>query len=76
MKITDLNFDCLETILEYLHFIDLMNVADSTKRLNEAAVLVFARKYGKKIVGISVKKMSRNQAVQFVIGKMELASMI
>lgn len=50
MKFTDLNFDCLENVLEYLKLIDLLNVADTSKRLNKAAELVYAQKYGKKKV--------------------------
>lgn len=45
MKLIDLDFDCLENILEYLELIDLLNVADSTKQLNKAAKFVFNRKY-------------------------------
>ncbi|XP_055319988.1 uncharacterized protein LOC129577270 isoform X1 [Sitodiplosis mosellana] len=48
MKFDALNFDCLESVLEYLELIDLLNVADSTKRLKKAAELVYARKYGDK----------------------------
>lgn len=43
MKFTDLNFDCLEIVLEYLNLIDFLNVTDTSKRLNKAAELVFAR---------------------------------
>lgn len=48
MLFTDLDFDCLEYVLEYLELPDLLNLADSTKRLRKAAELVYARKYGKK----------------------------
>lgn len=47
MKLDKLNLDCLESVLEHLRLIDLLNVADST---NKAAELVYARKYRSKIV--------------------------
>lgn len=46
MKITELNIDCMEEILQFLNLKDLLNVADSNKRLNRAACLVYAQKYG------------------------------
>lgn len=52
MKIIALDFDCLEYVLEYLELTDLLNVADSCKRLNKAAELVYASKYGDKTVCI------------------------
>lgn len=45
MKLTDLDVDCLEAILEHLHFEDFVRVADSNKRLQHAARFVYARKY-------------------------------
>lgn len=45
MKITDLNIDCLEAILNYLDFQDLINAADANKRIKHAAKFVFAEKY-------------------------------
>lgn len=50
MKLTDLDFDCLEYVLEYLELQDLLNVADSTRRLRKAAELVFGAKYSDKLV--------------------------
>lgn len=50
MKITDLNIICIEEIFEYLDLLNLMNVADSNKRLNIAARFVYRRKHGKKCV--------------------------
>lgn len=46
MLLTGLNIDCLEEILEYLELRDLLNVADSNKRLRHASKFVFVRKYG------------------------------
>lgn len=46
MLLTDLNIDCLESILDYLQLGDLLNVSDSNKRLNYASKFVFIRKYG------------------------------
>lgn len=47
MNITDLNIDCIESILDYLEFEDFLNAAFSNKRINHAAKFVFARKYNK-----------------------------
>lgn len=46
-KLTDLNVDCLEHILELLSFRDLLNVADSNKILNSVAFTVISRRYSK-----------------------------
>lgn len=48
MILTDLNIDCLEAILEYLKFEDLLNVADSNKRLRHASKFVFVHKYAER----------------------------
>lgn len=45
MILTDLNLDCLETDFEYLGFSDLLNLADTNKRIRRATELVFIRKY-------------------------------
>ncbi|XP_055318374.1 uncharacterized protein LOC129576770 [Sitodiplosis mosellana] len=50
MKLDELNLDCIELVLEHLDLIDLLNAGDSTKRLNKAAELVYAHKYGNKVV--------------------------
>lgn len=65
MKFTDLNFDCLEILLEYLELLDLLNVADSTKRLRRAAQLVYARKYGNRVVSVDDVIISPNQRLEF-----------
>ena len=46
MKLTNLNIDCLESILEYLELADLLNAADSNKRLCHASKFVYIKKYG------------------------------
>lgn len=49
MKITDLNIDTLEEILELLNFEDFLNAANSNKHIYHAARFLFLRKYcGKK----------------------------
>lgn len=53
MKFTELDFDGLECVLEHLELTDLLNVADSCKRLRKAAELVYIREYGKKCVKFS-----------------------
>lgn len=49
MKLTDLNIDCIQSILEYLPYADLSNVADSNKRLLHAARFIFAEMFGDQI---------------------------
>ena len=49
MKLTGLNIDCLENILEYLELGDLLNAATSNKRLNQAANFIFDREHSKKM---------------------------
>lgn len=49
-KITDLNVDCLEAVLDYLEFEDLVNVADSNIHINSVASLIFRRRYIQKEV--------------------------
>lgn len=61
MKFIELSFDCLEEILEYLTLIDLLNVADSSKRLKKAAELVYARKYGKEDVEFKTIRISSHR---------------
>lgn len=65
MKFTDLNFDCLETVLEYLKLVDLLNMADSTRRLKKAAELVYARKYGDWPVIFGAMEKSPVQSFRF-----------
>lgn len=53
MKITDLNIDCLEAILDRLKFQDFVNAADSNKRIKHAAEFLFLRKYNEKKATLS-----------------------
>lgn len=45
MKLTDLDIDCIEEILKYLEFEDILSVADTNNRLRHASKFVFARKH-------------------------------
>lgn len=45
LKITDLNIDCLEKIIESLELIDLVNVADVNEQLREIASSHFSQKH-------------------------------
>lgn len=45
MKITDLNFDCLEKVFIYLSLSDLTNVSDSNKYLKNCAEIIFVSRY-------------------------------
>lgn len=44
-KLTEMNLDCIEYILERLNFMDLLNVAQSNKKLNLVSCTVFLRRY-------------------------------
>lgn len=48
MKITDLNYDCLEKVFRNLDLDNLIKIADSNKTLAEAACTYFRLKYGQK----------------------------
>lgn len=48
LKIIDMNIDCLEEVMEYLNLPDLLEIADSNKRLRRAACYFFSQKYAKK----------------------------
>lgn len=48
MKLTDLNIDCLEAILECLEIGDLLNAADACRRLHHAANHLYLRIHGEK----------------------------
>lgn len=45
LNIETLNSDCQQFILDYLSCLDLVNVAETSKKLNAAACLAFKRKY-------------------------------
>lgn len=65
MKFTDLDFDSLEYVLEHLELTDLLNVADSCKRLRKAAELVYTREYGgKEVIFNRPKDMSPKQSFE------------
>lgn len=50
MRITDLNFDCLERCFRHLKIDELLNVAESNVHLRHAAKYIFHRKYGHQVV--------------------------
>lgn len=50
MKITELNFDCLESCLEHLDIKDLLNIADASKQLRNVARVVYNRKFKQRTV--------------------------
>lgn len=50
LKITDINSDCIEIILEYLNCDDLVNVANTNKQLKSVAETVFKRKYAECVI--------------------------
>ena len=62
MKLTDLNIDCLENILEYLKFWDFLNAADSDARLRKAANFIFIRKTFRTTVHFGNIKLARGRS--------------
>lgn len=54
MKITDLNFDCLEKVFIYLNLRDLTNVSDSNKYLKNCAEIIFVSRYKKHFLKLFV----------------------
>lgn len=52
ININDVIQECLEGIFMYLHFEDLVNVADVSKYFRNCAYLPFSRKYSRKIIEI------------------------
>lgn len=59
MEITDVNIDCLMICFDHLNVIELLDVAVLNKHLNHAARYIFARKYGQKMVFLSVLKSNK-----------------
>lgn len=55
LNLTTINDDCKELIFEHLEWSDLLNIAETNKKLYSAACIVFKRKYGKAKVNISGK---------------------
>lgn len=66
VNITDVNDDCLEHILKKLSLDDLLNVADSCKRLMQAARLAYASKYGRKRVQKRQKNRFYSSAKKYI----------
>lgn len=51
----ELNDDCFEEIIRYLDFMDILNMAATSQRLNQVAAINFSRKYSMEAVCISPK---------------------
>lgn len=64
MRLTDLNIDCLETILEHLKLGDLLNVADANKRLHRAACSTFVEKYHEESATFELIRYSQKRLLQ------------
>lgn len=58
MKLTEVNIDCLTTVLDHLDFFDLVNAAASNKHLKYAAQMVYGRKYGRKVISFQTHSQS------------------
>ena len=61
MKLTGLSLDCLESILEYLEFGDLLNVASANKRLNTAADFIYIQNHRQKSVRLRANRVTPNR---------------
>lgn len=64
MKLTDLNIDCLEAILNHLDLQNLLNVADSNKRLCHASKFVYIEKYGSCTVIFPILYESQRSSIE------------
>lgn len=75
IKIIDINMDCLEHILKRLSIDDLLNVADSNKRMREAAAFTLAFKY--KILWLTIKNIrisSQSKIICFHRGRFSISN--
>lgn len=63
--ITDLIDICLEKILEYLPFEDLLNVADTNNHLREAANSVYRRKLHQECVQLNPNKFFNREKIRW-----------
>lgn len=62
-KITDLNSDCLECILQYSEFNDLLSIADSSKHFYQPACIVYKRKFGTKGIVYDRQRFERRYVI-------------
>lgn len=58
IKLIDLKYDCIRSILTYLNFSDLMNVANANVYLKEVACNVFYEKYRMETFSINADRIS------------------
>lgn len=65
MKVTKLNINCLEKILKYLSYNDLLNVAESNSHLRNVARVVYRLKYRTTKVFIIGIKLSAVRLLKF-----------
>ncbi|XP_037037465.1 uncharacterized protein LOC119075173 [Bradysia coprophila] len=67
MKITDLNFDCLESCLQHLNIEELLNVADCNKELRHVAIYLIARTFKGRQVTIEFSRVFGNRSFLLTI---------
>lgn len=65
ISLTTIIDDCKEHIFEYLHWSDLLNVADTSKRLKTAVCNVFERRY--KNARVDIERPSEDWYFNFTI---------
>lgn len=66
MKITDLNFDCLQRCLQHLNIEELLNIADSNKQLKYVARYIYARKYKGQAISLFGMKCKISENITFL----------
>lgn len=59
-KIIDMNFDCIEHVLKFLDFKDLLNAAQSNQTLNLAACTIISRRYSKQNLKLVIDLIEMN----------------
>lgn len=60
LQLVEVNYDCLNSILENLNVFDLMNIAEADNQLVEAAQSVYSRRHRKKTVFVNLGQISNN----------------
>lgn len=60
IQLTEVNYDCLNTILENLNIHDLLNLVETNKQFVPAAQSVFSRRHRMKTVFVNLGRASNN----------------
>lgn len=71
-KITAMNVDCFERILDHLDFADLLNVACSNVHLRHGANVVFVQRYGRRKIRFADIRVSSDRLFTFEADAIEV----